>query len=222
MIDRFIAAMSAEEDGDLMLCREHGVAWQKDRQHQVPYDEAYFDRCAGYEGETISRAINAGRIALVGRHVGMNRVLDVGIGSGEFIKMRPATFGCDVNPVAVEWLKRNDLWAGRPQDFSGVTMWDVIEHLPDPDVYLRHIQLHAYLFVSLPIFERLDDIRQSRHYRPGEHLTYWTESGFVGWMDRHGFRMLERSDHEIQAGRDSILSFALKRYRWPQEERAAA
>jgi hypothetical protein len=208
--------MPAEEDGDLMLCREHGLAYQKDRAHRVEYGEAYFDKCAGYEGEEIARKINAGRFALVARHIVQAPVCDVGIGSGEFLKLRPNTWGCDVNPVAIEWLKRHELWAPTVDRFAGVTMWDVIEHLPEPEAYLRQIKLHAWLFVSLPVFYGLGAIRESKHYRPGEHLQYFTEDGFVAWAELHGFRVRERADFETEAGRESILSFALQRYRWPR------
>jgi hypothetical protein len=214
-LDRFIAAMPAEEDGDLMLCREHGVAYQRNRQHIVAYDEPYYTKCTSYAGQEIERRIIAGRLDMVARRVAGNRVLDVGIGSGAFVKSRPNTWGCDVNPVAIEWLKRNDLWSEHLDRFAGVTMWDVIEHLQVPELYLRQIQLHAYLFVSIPVFYGLGAIRLSKHYRPGEHLQYWTEEGFVAWVEQHGFRVLERSDHEIQAGRESVMSFALQRYRWP-------
>lgn len=210
-LDRFIAAMPAEQDGDLMLCREHGVAYQKDRAHRVAYDADYFDKCAGYEGQEIARKINTGRCALVNRHVGGGQVLDIGIGSGEFIKHRPNTYGHDVNPAAVEWLMRHEVWAegDRLGEFDGVTMWDVIEHVPEPETYLK--QISGFLFVSIPVFYGMGGIRLSRHYRPGEHLYYWTEDGFVAWMAQHGFALRERDDFETFAGRESIVSFAFKR-----------
>ena len=214
-MDRFIAAMPATEDADLMLCKEHGVAYQKDRTLQVVYDEPYYSKCLSYEDQEIALKINAGRIALVAKHFGAGPVLDVGIGSGEFIKKRPNTYGCDVNPVAIEWLKRNDLWAERLGEFGAITFWDVLEHVETPEQYLKQIGLHSMLFTSLPLFYSLGGIRLSKHYRPGEHLYYWTEDGFVGWMERHGFMMLERQTFEIDAGRESIYSFAFKRNRWP-------
>ena len=214
-MDRFIASLPAEPDGDLMLCREHGVAYQHDRSNLCAYDDAYYSKCASYEGQEIARKINEGRVAMVNKHVGLGRVVDVGIGSGEFIKNRPNTWGHDVNPVGIEWLKRNDLWAAKLGPFCGVTMWDVIEHLDTPEEYLRQIPLHGFLFVSLPIFYALGAVRLSKHYRPSEHLQYFTEEGFVAWMALHGFLMLEMQDFEIAAGRESIYSFAFRRFRWP-------
>lgn len=215
-MDSFIASFTAEADADLMLCRDHGVAYQTDRSNLVAYDEAYYSKCAGYEGKEIADKINSGRINFVAKHFGDGKVVDVGIGSGEFIKRRGNTWGHDVNPAGIEWLKRNDLWAERLSSFGAVTFWDVLEHVEDPGIYLRQIQLHAFVFVSLPIFYALGAIRLSKHYRPNEHLYYWRPEGFVNWMDMHGFHLLEESDFEIQAGRESIFSFAFKRYKWPK------
>lgn len=215
-MDRFIAFMPAERDADLMLCRHNGVAYQVDRNQRVEYAVQYWNKCAAYEGEEIAQKINAGRVALVNRHIGANRVLDVGIGSGEFIKNRPNTFGIDVNAVALDWLKTNGLLAKNLGDFAGYTFWDVIEHVPEPEDYFRHVKLHACLFTSLPLFYGLGSIRASKHYRPGEHLYYWTEEGFLDWMDLHGFRLLDETQFfEMEAGRESIYSFAFVRYRWP-------
>src|SRR5512146_2311884 len=167
LVDRFIASFKSVEDGDLMLCNDNGVAYQKDMTNLVAYDEDYYNKCRSYEDQEIANAINAGRIALVARHYA-GRVLDVGIGSGEFIRKRPRTYGFDVNPAAIEWLKRNDLWSEHPDEFGAVTFWDVLEHVETPEVYLKRIGLHKYLFTSLPLFYGLGGIRLSKHYRPGD------------------------------------------------------
>lgn len=215
-LDRFIAEMPAEQDGDLMLCRGHGVAYQRDRDHVIEYGPDYWAKCCSYDGQEIGDRLNEGRLEFVETYLGSNRLLDVGIGSGQFITRRPNTYGRDVNPIAVAWLKNTGKWADRLDVFAGFTMFDVIEHLPEPESYLKHIQLHGYLFASIPVFDSLDNIRQSKHYRPGEHLQHWTVEGFVDWMDMHGFLLLEQSDFESRAGRESILSFAFRRYRWPR------
>jgi hypothetical protein len=213
-VDRFIGTFAAEADGDLMLCRDFGVAYQADRSNLCAYDGAYYSKCLSYEDQAIALAINAGRIALVDRHYGPGRMVDVGIGSGEFAKKRPNTWGHDVNPAGIEWLKRNDLWAERLSGFGAASFWDVLEHVEEPELYLRQIQLHSYVFTSIPIFCSLGAIRLSKHYRPSEHLYYFEDEGFVSWMDMHGFMLLERADFEIQAGRESIYSYAFKRNRW--------
>src|SRR5688572_9066508 len=95
-----------------MICPAEGVAYQADMSVRVGYDEAYFNKCLGYEDQGIALAINRGRIELVARHVDPGEaVLDIGVGSGEFIKKRPNTFGYDINPVAEAWLRKEKLWS---------------------------------------------------------------------------------------------------------------
>lgn len=211
-MDNLIKRFDAEADGDLMLCHDRGIAYQRDMSVKVPYDDAYFNKCASYEDQEIARKINAGRIDLVNKHAGaQTRVLDVGIGCGEFIKKRGNTFGVDINPRAVAWLKEHELYSDDFGAFAAFSFWDVIEHIEDPVHYFRAMPDGAYLFTCLPIFSDLKRIRDSRHYRPGEHLYYWTERGFIDWMALHRFELLERADYEIAAGRDSIVSFAFKK-----------
>lgn len=211
-MDSIIETFRGRPDGDLMLCEHQGVAYQRDMSQQVHYNGAYFDKYVGYEGTPLAHAINAGRVALVNKYVGADSgVLDVGVGSGEFIKSRPNTFGFDINPKAVDWLKASMRWADCFGAFEAFTFWDVLEHVETPDDYFGRIHDGAYLFTSLPIFEDLKRVRESKHYRPGEHLYYFTEAGFASWMARHGFRLLETDDFETRAGREAILSFAFRR-----------
>lgn len=207
-----VIANIAREDGDLLLCTEAGVAYQRQLDHLVAYDETYFNKCASYEDQAIAIAINRGRIELVAKHYSpIARVVDIGIGSGEFIKKRPNTWGRDVNPVAEAWLRDRRLWAEDLQQFQAFTFWDVIEHVPRPAEYFAAVPARGYLFTSMPIFADLARIRESKHYRPDEHIYYWTEPGFIRWMARHGFDLLERQTFEIEAGRDSIYSYAFQK-----------
>lgn len=204
----------ARVDNDLVVCELLGFAYQRDMRVTAKYDEGYFAKCAGYEGAAIAEAINRGRIDFVARHAGSKTVVcDIGIGSGEFIKLRGNALGYDVNPVARKWLEDNSLLADLRElpDFDAVTFWDVLEHVPDPGEYLIPLALGARVFVSVPIFTDLMRIRESRHYRPGEHLYYFTRDGFVTWMRSYGFDLREHATFEIDAGREAIHSFAMQK-----------
>lgn len=215
-MDQHIAAMDAGRDNDLMICQAHGVAYQWDMQAgRVEYGTRYLAKIAAYDKATAA-AVNAGRCALVQRHLPADGVLlDIGAGDGAFVRAARSwgigAFGFDVIPDAVRALVADGLYDDDPGIWDAVTLWDTIEHLEDPALTLRRVARGALLFASVPIFGGLGDIRASKHYRPGEHLYYWTDAGFVAWMALYGFRLLERSTHETDAGRDSIGAFAFRR-----------
>lgn len=212
MMDPFMAGFEAVSDNDLMICERNGCAYQADMSVSVPYDEAYFDKYSGYEGSEIAVRLNSGRVAFVNAWVGSETyVLDIGIGCGEFIKSRPKTFGKDVNEKAIAWLKANGKWAESLWAFQAFTFWDVLEHVRQPNDYFRQIHIGSHVFFSMPIFDDLRRIRESKHYRPNEHYMYFTERGFIDWMAMYGFRLLATSDFETVAGREDILSFAFHR-----------
>ena len=213
-MDRFIKAVTVVPDGDLAVSHEFGVAYQTDMgAARVPYDADYLAKCRAYEGNDISNAVNAGRCALLMRHLDAGAaVLDIGAGSGAFVRVASAwglaVKGFDVIPETVAALRAADVFADDVSAFDAVTMWDVVEHVEDSEATFVDMRVGAKLFVSVPVFADLADIRKSRHYRPGEHLYYWTDAGFIKWMSMHSFLLVEQSDHEVKAGRDSIAAFA--------------
>jgi methyltransferase family protein len=211
-MDAHMLGFEAVADGDLMICQRAGCAYQADMSVSVPYDDAYFDKLAGYEGSEIAVKLNSGRVAFVNSFAGAETyVLDIGIGCGEFIKSRPKTFGTDVNEKAIAWLKAEGKWAESLWAFQAFTLWDVLEHVRRPNDYFKQMTIGAHVFVSMPIFSDLTRIRESKHYRPNEHYFYFTEGGFTDWMAMYGFRLLRTSDFESVAGRENILSFAFQR-----------
>lgn len=211
-MDRLIKRFVGERDGDLILCKDRGIAYQRKMEATQSYDDGYFDHYRQLEGSEIAKKINAARVGLVRRHYGDGPLLDVGIGSGEFIRSRGwDTFGTDVNPVALTWLADRGALREDLTEFEAYSFWDVLEHCAEPEVYFRKMRPGSYLFTSLPIFDDLTRVRESKHYKPGEHLYYWTEAGFVNWMALHRWRLVERNDDETKAGREGILSFAFRR-----------
>lgn len=221
-MDRLIKRYNAVNDPGnvsaacLTIAAEHGVAYQTYMGHgRVPYDASYLAKVDAYDRTPIATAVNKGRCEFMARHLPLGAsVLDIGAGSGAMVRDMTAAGwrakGYDVIPDAIGRLMQNSQFAEDPYQFDATTMWDAIEHIENPEPRLRTPK-GAYLFASLPIFEDLSRIRESKHYRPGEHLYYWTAAGFTEWMALYGFRLLEQSNHEIEAGREAIGAFAFKR-----------
>lgn len=215
-MDRLIARWDSEKDGDLQICDAHGVAYQRDARATTPYDSSYLRKVEAYAGSEIAERVNAGRIALMRRHIEKGAsVLDYGAGSGDFLRAaRDAGYdarGYDVIQETVAALRESGLYADNPGDFAATCLWDTIEHLETPERVLKRIPKGGLLFASIPVFEELRAVRGSKHYRPGEHLYYWTATGFCDWLALYGFRVLEASRHEMEAGRENIGAFAFVR-----------
>ena len=210
-MDRLIKRYDARADGDLMITNR-GVAYARDMDDGVAYDDAYFDKCAAKDSSPIVDELYRFRVDLVNRYAGVQTpVLDIGIGSGEFIRRRPNTQGKDVNQKAVQWLHNRGLLADDMTAFKAFTMWDVIEHMKEPEACLKRMPVNSWVFISIPVFEDLSAIRQSKHYRPGEHLYYWTVAGFIEWMEQRRFEVLKYLNTETAIGRDGIMTFVCRR-----------
>jgi hypothetical protein len=202
--------------GELDYAVVPGILCQRDIV-QFNYDDHYFDHYLGLEDTEIAVAINKARKELTEKYV--DSILDVGIGSGEFIKKSTIKcWGYDINPMGVKWLKKQKCFLdpykkGIPDHIKGVTLWDALEHMPNPTEFLSLIKEGMFVFISMPIFDNLLKVRSSKHYKPHEHLTYWTTAGLVCYMMDLGFSLKEISDKETVAGREGILTFAFKKDR---------
>jgi hypothetical protein len=188
---------------------EAGVGYFPVNTGEAPYDEAYFNKYAEYAETRMGRGLNLARMALVNRHY-RGDLVDIGIGAGSFVLARPRTWGFDINPAGVQWLKgRGVWWNPHERGCAAASMWDVLEHMPDFPAMLARVSEH--LFVSIPVFTDAEDVLSSRHFRTDEHVWYFRADGFVRLMSTLGWRCEEVNEDETRMGRDSIASFAFRR-----------
>lgn len=178
---------------------------------EAPYNAGYFAKYEAYAATAMGAAITAARAALVDRWAPGARVVDVGIGCGDFVRARPNTYGFDINPAGVCWLKDRWLWQDPyevPAD--AITLWDCLEHIHNPARLLRSAR--RWVFVSLPVVPGEGPPPMDwKHLRRDEHCLYWTEPGFVAWMAEHGFACRQASRVEEQLGREDVGTFAFER-----------
>lgn len=196
----------------------HGFVWLPEigmgrypvvRCHR-PYDAEYFSRYQAMADTDMGRQLTAARIQLVARHYN-GPLLDVGIGAGQFVEVRPDTRGFDVNPAGIEWLNQRGLWADLYGDrYPALSFWDSLEHIDRPDVAVAKAE--RFVFISVPIFESGDHVLRSKHFRKTEHIWYWTHDGLVKWFSEQGFRLVEHNIIESELGREGIGSYAFERW----------
>ena len=188
---------------------ELGYGW-----HTAPamhYDSGYFAHYQKLDATPMGAALTKARVELVSKYMSPVLSCDIGIGGGRYVEESKGS-GFDVCPDAVEWLRAGgvfvDPYSSRYR-FDGVTCWDSLEHIPEPEKLLARVR--EWLFVSMPIYTSMQDVLTSKHYKPGEHLHYWTLAGFIAWCERQGFEVQEVNHAEDELGREGITSFAFRR-----------
>lgn len=145
-------------------------------------------------------------------------LLDIGIGNGQFAhdakREEFTVYAYDINPRAVTYIKKNFNFLNPNTDTLPscvLTMYDTLEHIPQPSNLLRRWPVGTYLIVSLPIFTSFIDLRKSKHFKPNEHLHYFTASGLIFFMSLMGYFLISAHDKESQLGRDSIQTFTFQK-----------
>jgi hypothetical protein len=190
-----------------LWCEAKGYGW-----HSAPpmqYSGAYFAHYQKLDDSEMGDALTKARLELVEKYTKASLGVDIGIGGGRYVKESWGE-GYDVSGEAVAWLKANSAYADPYLNtVPHVTCWDSLEHIPEPEKLLA--QVKEWLFVSMPIYDSMEDVLQSKHYKPGEHLHYWTLQGFVAWCTEQGFECVEINHAETELGRKGITSFAFKR-----------
>lgn len=174
------------------------------------YDRAYHEEYVRRSRSDLGRRIYRARWDFVTRHVAGGSLLDYGCGAGGFHLLAPEAFpatGYDVNPFS-------GFDTTPTQAYDILTMWDVIEHLPDPTEPLVRLA-PAWLFLSTPNVEAADDVLAWKHFKPGEHLHYFSEKSIEAVLGCAGYRVVE-FDYAEGALRDpeaprAILSAAARR-----------
>lgn len=150
------------------------------------------------------------------------RLIDVGCGLGFFLKaIEPfrdwGAHGCEISPEAVRYAREtlglNGVVSGRLEDagfepgaFDIITMWDVIEHILEPDALLRCC--HALLKpggvcfmhtpnirVQLPKAQLKRLVRGMRrdvgYLQARDHLHHYSTESLRRLLERNGFSRVE-------------------------------
>ncbi len=175
------------------------------------YDAAYFNKYEQYAQTEMGKRLNDHRLDFVARNY-LGSLLDVGVGSLQFVLSRDDTFGYDVNPVAIRKLEDLHLYADLKEvPFPAYSFFDSFEHIQDPTILLRKMYAGTMVFMSIPIFKDVNHILRSKHFRPDEHFWYFTPQGLIRFMLDHGFLCIDIDNFEIRVGREDIMSFAFRK-----------
>jgi 2-polyprenyl-3-methyl-5-hydroxy-6-metoxy-1,4-benzoquinol methylase len=139
------------------------------------------------------------------RSPNLGKILDVGCAAGFFLEeaqrrgwnVRGIELSADMAREAEKLLRSQvytALAAVPDQDFDAITLWEVIEHLPDPVDTLCQLRTRlkpgGTLMLSTPNSGHWQALRFRENwssYRPPSHLMYFTRSTILDALRRAGF-----------------------------------
>lgn len=192
---------------------ELGMGYLQSNAGDSTYDEGYWNQYMKLRNTDMGKALTKARCELTKKAGARpDNTLDIGIGNGQFVD----EFGCngfDVNPYAVKWLKSIKKFSTPEHDYGyeWFTMWDVIEHI-EPEEFVKILKHnHKGIVLSTPIYKSFDDVITSKHFKPNEHILYFTTQGIIMYMEYYGYKCTEMSTIESQLGRHSIGSFIFEK-----------
>ena len=135
------------------------------------------------------------------------KVLDFGCGCGGFRAWRPKEWA-DVWSYDIGEYPQTGI---ELQIYDVVTMWDVLEHIPDFTELESIFRLADHIAVSLPIKPEGVEYSSWKHLKPREHLRYYTRDSLRGLFAEYGFEQIVESTIECPP-REDVTSFLFRKF----------
>ncbi len=235
-------------------CPACGLAfWQPDESFRPEgvYDAAYFRGASAAHGyddyrglEACLRATFAERLARIPRPDPGARLLDVGAAFGyavaEATRSGWSATGLEVSPAATRVSGKTApgamVCAGAAKlpfadaSFAVVTLWDVLEHLPDPHAAVREVARVLAPGGRLVLstgdvgswMARLSGSRWHLYTLP-EHLFFYTRASLIELLERHGLKVesltaesaIYTLGYLVERLRKTLLGRSGRGSRWP-------
>ena len=199
-----------EREGMIVVrCETCGLAFTHPQPEETAnqYGEDYFGlyaRRSEFRKRRMTRRLRCIETLIPGK----GRILDIGCSLGYFLEVASAKgwepYGVDISSYAAEQVRKKGFDARAcPLEkaeysdgfFDCVTMWDTLEHVPDPSLHMREVgrilKDGGLVVIGTPnIGHPAFRFRQDgwRHLKPAEHLYYFNYSTIAKLLKKTGFR----------------------------------
>jgi len=116
-------------------------------------------------------------------------VLDYGCGCGWFRAFRPEGVEVDTFDIGRHKFGKFPQTGIAHDHYDMVCFWDTLEHIPNFMAIQEILEIADFVAVSIPIIPSKNDFRIEdwKHFKPGEHLHYFTEQTINALWDKFGF-----------------------------------
>jgi SAM-dependent methyltransferase len=171
---------------NLTLCSDCRHIFQSDHRVSIVYDASYAHQYDDRPHEEMSRL----RWDYIQDHLALHkgsRILDIGYGNGAFLKQARRAgmeiFGIDLHGVDFGIPNVN---YDSPIGYDITCFFDSIEHLVEFDDIFRLNTKHVVVSIPDTSEYLLTQPRRWRHYKPGEHLHYFSRRSLDLLINRWG------------------------------------
>lgn len=161
------------------------------------------------------------------------KLLDIGCGTGDFLQFAQKkglkVFGIEPNQKAIEIAKNKigkeggffDQLSDTDETFDSITLWHVLEHIPDLNRTLIEIKSklksEGELIIAVPNYKSFDaKFYQSfwAAYDVPRHLWHFSPEDFDRLMNHHGMKIVNKYPLLLDSFYVSLLSEKYKGNRW--------
>ena len=150
------------------------------------------------------------KYALLKKHLQPNSyLLDIGCGTGSFLSFMKKkgfdVFGVESNTRARKICLENNIEVKTSESelsglgFDTISLWHVLEHLPQPEsslaTYRDLLKPTGILVIAAPNFESHDRIHYQNDWAALDvprHLWHFTPKGLISMADKSGFDLLQK------------------------------
>lgn len=236
-----VSTILLTKDGcDIYQCAKCGLAFTHPQPDALDeqYDSAYFDLYRRRHEFRLKRG--DARLRRIELMRGPGTLLDIGCSLGYFVEAANArgwrASGVEISPYAAEEARGLGLDVktgvlenvGYPDGaFDCVTMWDVLEHVPDPTKHMTEVRRvlgdGGLVAIGTPnlghILFRIKRERW-RHLKPREHIFYFNRSSIARLLAKTGFDVVRPpvfGGRSFPGSRAAALSGACGRIAQPND-----